>query len=365
VSLGNLGNLKELVLFGNKLSSLPDIFSGMQRLKDLSLEYNKLSSLPQSFCQLRNLWYVQLTENNLTSLPDCIGQLPELRMLQMSFNKLTTLPDSFARMTKLHYITLNKNPLQTLPVNIQNMSQMDKIGTDRAKEHIYEKKSGESVKRFFERCYNFQWRAVNPSLVNATAQGQQVASASVVLPQQPQNTTVSSTVREESSAKSSSSHFSLKNIFKKALKESVKEALLGPEPEPEPVRVNPEPQVVVLETQPKQQVYTAPQPQVIVQAQSVSTGAHLSLMRPYYLPDEAISVRYSNMPTTGNNWISITYKGSSDSEYIDYFYPYGKASGTYAFTGRGAGSYEIRVYYDFATTGYKVQERIPFEVKSY
>lgn len=46
------GNLKDLTLNGNALTSLPDTISGLKSLKALTLQHNKLTELPSTVSSL-------------------------------------------------------------------------------------------------------------------------------------------------------------------------------------------------------------------------------------------------------------------------------------------------------------------------
>ena len=90
--IGQLAALKELCLFGNKLTSLPAELWQLTSLTVLSLHGNQLTSLPAEIGQLASLEQLVLSENQLTSVPAEIGQLTSLRRLYLDANQLTSLP---------------------------------------------------------------------------------------------------------------------------------------------------------------------------------------------------------------------------------------------------------------------------------
>lgn len=71
--IGNLSNLQELILGGNKLRSLPAELGNLANLLTLDLSYNALTSLPPEIGNLSNLVSLQLNNNNFTCLPEGVA----------------------------------------------------------------------------------------------------------------------------------------------------------------------------------------------------------------------------------------------------------------------------------------------------
>jgi hypothetical protein len=118
----SFGNLTELNLTGNQLTSLPvGVFHGLGNLTELNLTGNQLTSLPEGIFQgLGNLTMLHLSENQLTSLPEGIfNRLGNLRELYLDDNLITSLPVSILQgLENLMDLNLDFNQLTSLPVGI-------------------------------------------------------------------------------------------------------------------------------------------------------------------------------------------------------------------------------------------------------
>ncbi|XP_047949704.1 receptor-like protein EIX1 [Salvia hispanica] len=130
--LGNLTNLRSLVLSFNSLSYVPlSILDSMwESLELLNLSYNQLNgSLPdlRAFSSLTQLY---LRDNNFTgSIPQSVGKLSKLRALDLSYNSLTGLvPPSIGQLSELQDLYLSHNSLEGL-VSESNFIKLDKLKT--------------------------------------------------------------------------------------------------------------------------------------------------------------------------------------------------------------------------------------------
>ncbi len=81
-------DLKVLLLFNNKLTSIPPEIGQLKNLEVLNLWRNKLTSIPPEIGQLKNLTWISIADNKLTSISPEIGQLKKLRFLSLIGNRL-------------------------------------------------------------------------------------------------------------------------------------------------------------------------------------------------------------------------------------------------------------------------------------
>jgi Leucine-rich repeat (LRR) protein len=134
-------NLKIFTFFGdNDLDTfLVKLFS-LKKLEKLSIRYvGGLTTLPKEIGNLVNLKILILSDNNLTTLPNEIGNLENLTELDLENNKLTTLPNNIGNLVNLKDLALNNNELETLPEgmlilkkNLKRIDVLNNIFNDRA-----------------------------------------------------------------------------------------------------------------------------------------------------------------------------------------------------------------------------------------
>lgn len=104
-----LKKLQKLDLASNNVDVIPASISELENLDSLDWRYNGISSLPPEIAKLTNLKYLQLWGNKLVELEKSIILLPQLSELYLKDNRLTQLPDGLAKMKSLTYIDLQGN----------------------------------------------------------------------------------------------------------------------------------------------------------------------------------------------------------------------------------------------------------------
>ncbi|CAM9288692.1 unnamed protein product [Ectocarpus sp. 8 AP-2014] len=121
-SLGQLSNLKELILSLNYLSGpIPPELGKLGALKTLELCVNKLDgNIPPELGDLRQLQTLHVNSNRLTgTIPEALGKLTALQALFLHRNKLSgSIPPELGNLTKLKQLWLRSNEL-TGPISVE------------------------------------------------------------------------------------------------------------------------------------------------------------------------------------------------------------------------------------------------------
>lgn len=120
-----LVQLERLSLSNNHIKRLPDGFAKLKGLESLHLANNKFEAFPQVLCELPSLRFLDFSDNLLPDLPDNIAKLHSLESLVLSFNRLERLPESICDMINLHVLWLGNNRLRRLPKNFGRLRNLD------------------------------------------------------------------------------------------------------------------------------------------------------------------------------------------------------------------------------------------------
>ena len=145
-AIGNLSELEELQLFGNKLQGIiPESLGKLSKLKLLSLgEYTggnnfKAGPIPSCIQNLHQLEALFLSSCNLTgTVPEWLSTLTELRQVDLQNNHLGGLVShsTFAGLSNLLYLNLKDNrklcgplPVRAL-VSLRKLNRLSFVNTD-------------------------------------------------------------------------------------------------------------------------------------------------------------------------------------------------------------------------------------------
>ena len=124
--LGDLVNLQNLVMRGNKLTSLPSNFGNLKRLKNLDLSNNELTEVPDSLGDLGELYSLILKGNQLTRLPNNLDGLVCLHSVDISQMKLQAFPASLCtkKLVLIDTLVAHHNEIHSLPREVANLTNL-------------------------------------------------------------------------------------------------------------------------------------------------------------------------------------------------------------------------------------------------
>lgn len=114
-----LNSIENLDIGDNFIEQIPEsLLSGGSHLKQLILRGNSIQSLPPSIDKLKSLKWLDISKNRLKKLPSQIGDLSRLRYLNISWNDLTALPESVKNLNEGISLYCGENPLQRPPSEV-------------------------------------------------------------------------------------------------------------------------------------------------------------------------------------------------------------------------------------------------------
>uniref|UniRef100_A0A3Q7FPN4 non-specific serine/threonine protein kinase n=1 Tax=Solanum lycopersicum TaxID=4081 RepID=A0A3Q7FPN4_SOLLC len=131
--IGNLKNLKELILFGNQFTgTIPLSIFNMSSLEILGLSNNQLTgSLPVDIChRLHRIKSIGIISNHLSGhIPPGLSNCTELYELSLSYNSFNgTIPPEIVNLERLQFLNLGGNKLRgTIPANIGNLRKLQQL----------------------------------------------------------------------------------------------------------------------------------------------------------------------------------------------------------------------------------------------
>jgi hypothetical protein len=109
-SIGDLGHLEEIDIYGTNLNALPESLGRLENLRTLYLECNVLTTLPKSVGNLKQLTHLSVQGNRLKVLPQSLVELTHLRYLNLINNRLKTLPGFHFVLFPHLYVAIRGNP---------------------------------------------------------------------------------------------------------------------------------------------------------------------------------------------------------------------------------------------------------------
>ncbi|KAL0829178.1 hypothetical protein ABMA28_004016 [Loxostege sticticalis] len=148
-TLNRFCNLKILDVSNNRLTVLPDVlkscplttliakhnqltndslpksfYSAKTTLRELNLSGNQLNVFPEQVLELSSLKYLYLGGNNIVNIPKDIWKLCSLQILSVGGNQIVEVPDSVGSLRTLQALVLSDNLIEQLPASIANLKQL-------------------------------------------------------------------------------------------------------------------------------------------------------------------------------------------------------------------------------------------------
>jgi small GTP-binding protein len=111
------------------LSTLPKEIGKCNNLRELILWKNKITKLPKEIGNLKNLETLYLSGNKIVQLPIEIGELTNLRELYLAFNQIKEFPIELTYLKRLEKLVLDKNNIRELPFEFSNLN-LNFLGLD-------------------------------------------------------------------------------------------------------------------------------------------------------------------------------------------------------------------------------------------
>ena len=120
-----LSNLERLSLSNNHFAELPRNFGHLKNLTSLHLSNNEVKLFPSQICELEGLTFLDLCNNYISRLPPQIRNMRNLETLIVFHNNLATIPEEIGDVKKLRTLWIGDNNIKSLPRSIVKLSYLD------------------------------------------------------------------------------------------------------------------------------------------------------------------------------------------------------------------------------------------------
>ncbi|CAF1633130.1 unnamed protein product [Rotaria magnacalcarata] len=107
------------------LSTLPDVFDGMQHVHYLSIDNNYFSEIPWFLTKLTSLKRLNISSNVLSEVPDFIKEFKQLEFFNVESNQLKKVSEELGRLPKLRTLMLTHNRIMKFPQNLHRIKNLE------------------------------------------------------------------------------------------------------------------------------------------------------------------------------------------------------------------------------------------------
>ena len=140
----SVSQLKSLTI-GTAIERLPEAIVNLQSLTTLDIEGIEL--VDEFIGELINLKRLVLGGSKLTYLPDSIAALKNLELLNLEYSGMTTLPKIICRLDKLKHLNIGHTYIDELPLEIAYLKQLESLQFDKPFPHHGKEKYKTRVKQ--------------------------------------------------------------------------------------------------------------------------------------------------------------------------------------------------------------------------
>ena len=125
--IGNLTNLRVLIVDNNNIKEFPNELYQLKNLGILSFLKNEISYISEEIINLQELLMFAACHNNIELLPNNFFRLKNLTILCLHGNKLTTLSSNISNLSNLTSITISNNDIAVLPQSMSKLEHLESL----------------------------------------------------------------------------------------------------------------------------------------------------------------------------------------------------------------------------------------------
>jgi len=133
-------------------------------ITELDLSCQNLKEIPRSILDYPKLKNLRLWENEITFIPDFLSELKNLESIDLSENKLTQIPVFFEEYKYLKFLNLDDNNISKLELDFNKMKSLFYLSINNNKDFSFIDKSffENNKRRYFQYEYTALEKCLNP-----------------------------------------------------------------------------------------------------------------------------------------------------------------------------------------------------------